>query len=110
MIPWIASDILLWHTHRHMATLNRTSGPPCDEVPPSVFELNERAGLRPEDVSISGFNDMPFVGTLSPSLATLYRPLDESTVIAANKLHYDSTPGRYTACPNAYIGLGKFHH
>ena len=48
--------------------------------------LNERGLSCPEDVSVTGFNDMPFVDRLSPSLTSLHIPLDELGVRAANAL------------------------
>ncbi len=48
--------------------------------------LKER-GLRcPQDVSVTGFNDMPFVDRLSPPLTSLHIPHDELGVQAANLL------------------------
>lgn len=48
--------------------------------------LKER-GLRcPQDISVTGFNDMPFVDRLSPPLTTLHIPHDELGVQAANLL------------------------
>ena len=48
--------------------------------------LNEHGLSCPEDVSVTGFNDMPFVDRLSPSLTSLHIPLDELGVKAANAL------------------------
>lgn len=47
----------------------------------------EHAGLRcPEDVSIVGFNDMPFVDRMSPPLTTVRIPHHEIGVAAAELL------------------------
>jgi len=40
----------------------------------------------PDDISVTGFNDMPFVDRLSPPLTTLHIPHDELGVHAANCL------------------------
>ena len=48
--------------------------------------LNERGLSCPEDVSVTGFNDMPFVDRVSPSLTSLHIPLDELGVRAADAL------------------------
>jgi LacI family transcriptional regulator len=48
--------------------------------------LQERGLSCPDDVSITGFNDMPFVDRLSPPLTTLHIPHDELGVQAANCL------------------------
>ncbi len=48
--------------------------------------LGER-GLRcPDDISVTGFNDMPFVNRVSPPLTTIHIPLDELGVQAATLL------------------------
>jgi LacI family transcriptional regulator len=48
--------------------------------------LNERGLSCPADVSVTGFNDMPFVDRLSPSLTSVHIPLDELGVRAATLL------------------------
>jgi LacI family transcriptional regulator len=48
--------------------------------------LQERGLVCPDDVSVTGFNDMPFVDRLSPPLTTLHIPHDELGVQAANCL------------------------
>ena len=48
--------------------------------------LNEHGLSCPADVSVTGFNDMPFVDRLSPSLTSLHIPLDELGVRAATLL------------------------
>ena len=48
--------------------------------------LDERKLLCPDDISITGFNDMPFVDRFSPPLTSLHIPLDELGVQAANLL------------------------
>jgi LacI family transcriptional regulator len=48
--------------------------------------LRERGLVCPDDISVTGFNDMPFVDRLSPPLTTLHIPHDELGVQAANCL------------------------
>ena len=48
--------------------------------------LQERGLSCPEDISVTGFNDMPFVDRLSPPLTTLHIPHDELGVQAARLL------------------------
>jgi LacI family transcriptional regulator len=48
--------------------------------------LQERGLACPGDVSVTGFNDMPFVDRLSPPLTTLHIQHDELGVQAANQL------------------------
>jgi LacI family transcriptional regulator len=51
------------------------------------FDALKDAGLRcPQDVSVTGFNHMPFVDRFSPSLTTIHIPLDELGVRAAQLL------------------------
>jgi LacI family transcriptional regulator len=42
----------------------------------------------PEDVSVTGFNDMPYVERLTPPLTTLHVPHDEMGALAASLLLY----------------------
>lgn len=48
--------------------------------------LEERGMSCPGDVSVTGFNDMPFVDRFSPPLTSLHIPHDELGVRAANLL------------------------
>jgi LacI family transcriptional regulator len=51
------------------------------------FDALKEAGLRcPQDVSVTGFNHMPFVDRFSPSLTTIHIPHDELGVRAAQLL------------------------
>jgi LacI family transcriptional regulator len=51
------------------------------------FDALEELGLRcPDDISITGFNDMPLMDRLSPSLTSLHIPHDEIGVHAAELL------------------------
>jgi LacI family transcriptional regulator len=51
------------------------------------FDALKEAGLRcPHDVSVTGFNHMPFVDRFSPSLTTIHIPHDELGVRAAQLL------------------------
>jgi LacI family transcriptional regulator len=51
-----------------------------------IDALTERDLSCPDDVSVTGFNGMPFIDRLSPSLTSLHIPLDELGVRAANAL------------------------
>ena len=48
--------------------------------------LAERGMACPRDVSITGFNDMPFVDRLDPPLTTVHIPHDELGIEAAQLL------------------------
>ena len=48
--------------------------------------LQERGLSCPDDISLTGFNDMPFVDRLSPPLTSLHIPHDELGVQAASLL------------------------
>lgn len=48
--------------------------------------LKERGLSCPDDVSVTGFNDMPFVDRLTPPLTSIHIPHDELGVRAANLL------------------------
>lgn len=48
--------------------------------------LSERGLVCPDDISVTGFNDMPFVDRLFPPLTTLHIPHDELGVQAAGLL------------------------
>jgi LacI family transcriptional regulator len=51
------------------------------------YDALAAAGLKcPDDVSVTGFNDMPFVDRLSPPLTTIHIQHDELGVRAANLL------------------------
>ena len=45
--------------------------------------MNERGLNCPMDISVTGFNDMPYVDRFNPPLTTLHIPLDELGVQAA---------------------------
>jgi LacI family transcriptional regulator len=58
-----------------------------DLIALGVLDALEQAGLRcPEDVSLVGFNDMPFVDKLDPPLTTVRLPLEEMGALAARTL------------------------
>jgi LacI family transcriptional regulator len=68
--------------------------------------LNERGLSCPADVSVSGFNDMPFADRLSPSLTSVHIPLDELGVRAATSLldeFRDSAIGKKTIRLDPYL-------
>ena len=48
--------------------------------------LAERGLTCPTDISVTGFNDMPFMNRLSPPLTTIHIPLDELGTRAAELL------------------------
>jgi LacI family transcriptional regulator len=48
--------------------------------------LQQRGFSCPDDISVTGFNDMPFVDRLSPPLTSLHIPHDELGVQAASLL------------------------
>lgn len=48
--------------------------------------LKERGLQCPQDISVTGFNDMPFMDRLTPSLTTVHIDLDEMGVLAAKFL------------------------
>ena len=51
------------------------------------YDVLAQRGLRcPQDVSVTGFNDMPFADRFSPPLTTLHIPHDELGVQAASLL------------------------
>ena len=55
-----------------------------DLIALGALEAMDRAGLRcPEDVSVVGFNDMPFMDRLSPPLTTIRLPLEGMGALAA---------------------------
>jgi LacI family transcriptional regulator len=59
------------------------------------YDTLERRGLRcPEDVSIVGFNDMPFVDRLRPPLTSVRIPKREVGQVAAELLLEQMTGGR----------------
>ena len=51
-----------------------------------VDELQARGLACPDEVSVTGYNDMPFVDRLDPPLTTLHIPREELGVQAANLL------------------------
>lgn len=48
--------------------------------------LHERGKKCPQDISVTGFNDTPFMDRLSPPLTTVHIPMDEMGVRAAKLL------------------------
>jgi LacI family transcriptional regulator len=61
------------------------------------YSALERAGLRcPEDVSVVGFNDMPFIDRLSPPLTTVriphYELGDQAAQLLVDQLHQPDIP------------------
>jgi LacI family transcriptional regulator len=58
-----------------------------DLIALGVLDALERTGLRcPQDVSLVGFNDMPYVNKLDPPLTTISLPLEEMGALAAQTL------------------------
>jgi LacI family transcriptional regulator len=48
--------------------------------------LRDRQRRCPEDISVTGFNGMPYIGRLSPPLTSVHVPLDQMGVAAAELL------------------------
>lgn len=58
-----------------------------DLIALGALDVLRGAGLRcPEEISMTGFNDMPFVDRLTPPLTTVRLPLEEMGRIAAREL------------------------
>ena len=58
-----------------------------DRLAIGCYDALERRGLRcPEDVSIIGFNDMPFIDRLRPPLTSVRVPQREIGAVAADLL------------------------
>ena len=58
--------------------------------------LGERGLVCPNDISVTGFNDMPFMNRLSPPLTTVHIPHDELGVQAAELLIEEMQGGSAT--------------
>lgn len=73
------------------------------------YSALERAGLRcPDDVSVVGFNDMPFIDRLDPPLTTVRIPHHEIGAQAAALLlehleHPDAPPRAITLAPSLVV-------
>jgi LacI family transcriptional regulator len=60
-----------------------------DRLALGCYDALREKNLRcPEDVSVTGFNDMPYVERLTPPLTTLHVPHDEMGALAASLLLY----------------------
>jgi LacI family transcriptional regulator len=58
-----------------------------DRLAIGCYDALERSGLRcPEDISIVGFNDMPFIDRLRPPLTSVRVPQREIGTVAADLL------------------------
>lgn len=58
-----------------------------DESAVGVLQAAQEMGLRvPDDLSVVGFDDMPFAPLLSPRLSTVRQPIDEMTARAVSLL------------------------
>ncbi|MDQ2623921.1 MAG: LacI family transcriptional regulator [Actinomycetota bacterium] len=69
-----------------------------DQIAVGAIEALRERGLRcPEDVSVVGFNDMPFVDKLSPPLTTIRVPHAEVGAEAARILVRWMTRGEWTS-------------
>jgi LacI family transcriptional regulator len=85
---------------------NGTGGPVCTAIAASndmlavgCYTALEEAGLRcPEDVSVIGFNDMPFIDRLRPPLSTIafphYQVGTEAAQLLLERLAGDERPVR----------------
>jgi LacI family transcriptional regulator len=73
--------------------------------------LEERRLTCPDDISIVGFNDMPFVGRLRPPLTTVRVPQREIGTVAADmlleRLGADDRPATETLLPPTLIIRGS---
>ncbi len=90
---------------------------PCK--PEAVFTASDRmavgalralkdAGLRvPEDISVAGFDDMPFAATADPPLTTIRQPIHRSGEIAAETLidmiDHPNNTHRHIILPTALV-------
>ena len=69
-----------------------------DRLALGCYDTLESHGLRcPEDVSIVGFNDMPFVDRLRPPLTTVRVPQREIGTVAADLLLAQLSDGTESA-------------
>jgi LacI family transcriptional regulator len=60
----------------------------------TVLEVLDRAGLRvPDDMSVLGYDDLPFSDRLAPALTTIAQPKRELGVTAAELLLAEAEPG-----------------
>jgi LacI family transcriptional regulator len=58
-----------------------------DTMALGAIRAAQEAGLRvPEDISITGFDDMPFAETCNPPLTTIRQPVHQCGVVAAQTL------------------------
>ncbi len=80
--------------HDAMRRILEADGPPCtaviagnDLIALGALDALEEAGLNcPDDVSVVGFNDMPFVDRVRPALTTVRVPLERMGALAADML------------------------
>lgn len=60
-----------------------------DVVAISVIQALEEAGMRvPEDMSVMGFDDIPWAAVVRPALTTVRQPLTAIGLRAVERLHY----------------------
>ncbi len=95
-----AADLSIAEGERVMAEVLATSHRPTavlagnDLLALGALHTIRRAGLRcPEDLSVLGFNDMPFAGDLSPALTTIHVPLRQIGCESARMLLQDINSG-----------------
>ncbi|MGW7316964.1 LacI family DNA-binding transcriptional regulator [Streptomyces sp. NPDC054865] len=81
-----------------------------DAVATGVVAALREAGLRiPEDVSVAGFDDLPFCVDTSPALTTVRVPLREAGILAANLVtgRRSPPPGGITTLPTELMVRGS---
>lgn len=85
-----------WHvepTHTEMLALSSLPEPPTaifvgnDEQAFGVYRAVNERGLRvPDQLSVVGFDDMPYAAWMTPALTTIRQPLTEMGRVATNML------------------------
>ncbi|MFD3875514.1 LacI family DNA-binding transcriptional regulator [Streptomyces sp. NPDC058623] len=81
-----------------------------DAVATGVVAALREAGLRiPEDVSVAGFDDLPFCVDTAPALTTVRVPLREAGALAANLVtgRRSPPPGGITTLPTELMVRGS---
>ncbi|MFF3016742.1 LacI family DNA-binding transcriptional regulator [Streptomyces sp. NPDC057939] len=81
-----------------------------DAVATGVVAALREAGLRiPEDVSVAGFDDLPFCVDTAPALTTVRVPLREAGILAANLVtgRRSPPPGGITTLPTELMVRGS---
>ena len=91
----MAAELLGWPAHERPTALICAN----DMMAIGALSYCQRAGLRiPEDISVVGFDDLPFTALLTPGLTTVRQPAREMG-IAATKLLLGMVAGEVQASP-----------